>query len=138
MIIYFDENMPPHLAKGFNIIQFPEGLKTKQKIEVKFLPDAFGHGSKDVDWIPEIGKQGNCIITQDVNISKRKDELELFQKNNIGIFFLKGTSKKNGLSVWGMTQALAKNWAEICQIANTHKKPFGYEFSLNKKMKKIV
>ncbi|CAN5389471.1 hypothetical protein BH23BAC2_BH23BAC2_21730 [soil metagenome] len=35
MIIYLDENMPRHLAEGFHILQFPEGFKTKQLIEVK-------------------------------------------------------------------------------------------------------
>lgn len=138
MIIYLDENMPPHLAKGFQIIQFPEGLKTNLNIEVKFLPDAFGPGSKDVDWIPKIGKEGSCVITQDINISKRQDELDLFQKHKVGIFFLKGPSKKKGLSIWEMTQALAKNWHEICHIAATEKRSFGYVFGLKGKMKKVI
>lgn len=138
MIIYFDENMPPHLAEGFQIIQFPEGFKTNLNIEVKFLPTAFGKGSKDANWIPKIGKEGNCVITQDINISKRKNELDLFQKHRIGIFFLRGPSKKKGLSIWEMTQALAKNWDEICKIATTEKKPFGYQFGLHTKMKKVV
>lgn len=138
MIIYLDENMPPHLAKGFQIIQFPEGFKTNLNIEVMFLPDTFGYGCKDIDWIPKVGKERSCVITQDINISKRQDELDLFQKHKVGIFFLKGPSKKNGLSIWGMTQALAKNWDEICRIATTNEKPFGYEFSLNRKMKKVI
>ena len=33
MIIYLDENMPPHLAEGFHILRFPEGLKSGYKIE---------------------------------------------------------------------------------------------------------
>lgn len=138
MIIYLDENMPPHLAKGFQIIQFPEGLKTGLNIEVKFLPETFDYGSKDVDWIPKVGKEGSCVITQDINISRRKDELDLYKKHNVGIFFLKGPSKKKGLSIWGMTQALAKNWDEICKIATTEKRPFGYVFGLTGKMKKVL
>lgn len=138
MIIYLDENMPPHLAEGFQIIQAPEGLKSNLNTEVKFLPDSFGNGSKDVDWIPQIGKEGSCVITQDINISRRKDELALFEKHKVGMFFLKGPSKKQGLSIWEMTQALAKNWDEICQIATTEDRPFGYVFSLTRKMKKII
>lgn len=138
MIIYLDENMPPHLSEGFQIIQSPEGLKTGLNIEVKFLPNVFGYSCKDVDWIPKVGKEGSCIITQDINISKRKDELHLFKNHKVGIFFLKGASKKKGLSVWDMTRALAKNWNEICKIATSEKKPFGYQFSLNRKMKKVV
>jgi len=137
MIIYFDENMPKHLARGFNIIQSYEGLKTGQNITVSVLGEKFDFGSKDVDWIPQVGKEGNCVITQDVNISKRKDERELYQKYGVGMFFLKGTSKKKGLSIWEMTQALAKNWSEICRIASKEKKPFGYIITLNRKIKKI-
>jgi len=138
MIIYFDENMPPHLAEGFQIIQHPESFKTGINVEVKFLPKVFGFGSKDKDWIPNVGNESNFVITQDINISKRKDELALYRKHKVGIFFLKGLSKKKGLSIWQMTQALAKNWDEICKIANYEKTPFGYEFQLNRKMKKVI
>tara|TARA_R110000744_G_scaffold265698_2_gene379766 strand:+ start:737 stop:1150 length:414 start_codon:yes stop_codon:yes gene_type:complete len=137
MIIYFDENMPKHLAHGFNTIQSPEGLKSGHNITVKFLPEVFNYGADDKDWIPKVGKERSCVITQDINISRRKDELELFQKNGVGMFFLKGPSKKQGLSVWQMVQALAKNWDAICEIASEEKRPFGYIFYLNGKMKRI-
>jgi hypothetical protein len=137
MIIYFDENMPKHLAKGFQIIQFPEGLKTGLEIEVKYLPDIFGKAVKDIDWIPLIGKEGSCVITQDLNISRRKDELALYQKYGVGMFFIRGTSKKQGMSIWDMTQTLSKHWTEICEKAFNEKGPFGYEFKLQGKMKKI-
>lgn len=137
MIIYFDENMPKHLAHGFNTIQFPEGLKTGYEITVKYLPEVFNYGAEDKEWIPKVGKERSCVITQDINITRRKDELELFQKNGVGMFFLRGPSKKQGLSVWQMVQALAKNWDDICRIASEEKRPFGYIFGLNGKMKRI-
>jgi hypothetical protein len=137
MIIYFDENMPKHLAYGFNTIQSLEGHKTGNIIDVKFLPDVFGYGTEDKEWIPKLGSEGSCIITQDINISRRKDELELYQKNGVGIFFLRGPSKKQGLSVWQMVQALAKNWDDICDKASKEKKPFGFIFGLNGKIKPL-
>ena len=137
MTIYFDENMPRHLSHGFNTIQFPEGLKTGHEITVKFLPEVFNYGANDKEWIPQVGKERSCVITQDLNISKRKDELELYQKNGVGIFFLRGPSKKQGLSIWQMVQALSKNWNEICRIATEEKRPFGYVFKLNGRMKKV-
>lgn len=137
MIIYFDENMPPHLASGFETIQAPEGLKNRSNITVKFLPESFEYGVKDKDWIPEVGKEGSCVITQDINISRRKNELELYQKHGVGIFFLRGPSKKQGLSVWEMVQALSRNWPEICRIATKEKRPFGYIFTLKGKIKSI-
>lgn len=137
MIIYFDENMPRHLAHGFHTIQLPESLKTGNEITVKFLPEVFNYGIDDVDWIPIVGKERNCVITQDLNISKRKDELELYQKHGVGIFFLRGPSKKRGLSIWEMAQALAKNWSEISRIASEEKRPFGYTFGLKGTMKRV-
>lgn len=137
MIIYLDENLPRHLAEGFHTLQFPEGFKTGHRIEVKYIPTAFGAGAKDVDWIPEIGKEKACVITQDLNINRRKHELELFSKHKIGMFFLRGPSKKQGLSIWQMVEALAKNWPEIAEKAHKDKKPFAYTFGLKGKLKRI-
>ena len=137
MIIYMDENMPGHLAEGFHIIQFPESIKTQYVIEVKFLPSRFGCGAQDVDWLPVVGSEGSCIITQDKKLSKRKSEIELYKKHKVGIFFMRGPSKKQGLKIWDMTQALAKNWDEICRIAKEDTRPFGYVFKLKGKMERL-
>ncbi|MCX2681463.1 hypothetical protein OOZ15_16025 [Galbibacter sp. EGI 63066] len=129
--------MPKHLADGFNTIQAPENLKTGNNIEVKYLPDVYGYGAKDIDWIPKVGKQKACVITQDINITRRKDELELYKKNNVGLFLLRGPSKKKGLAIMEMVEAIAKNWKEICDIAIKGNKPFAYTFTLRGKMKKL-
>lgn len=137
MIIYLDENLPKHLAEGFNILQYPEGLKFGYNIEVKYIPSAFGRGAKDEDWIPKVGTEKAFVITQDINISRRKHELELYEKNKIGIFFLRGPSKKKGLSIWQMTEALAKNWSEMITKMHKEEKPFAYTFGLKGKLKKL-
>src|SRR5690606_34066594 len=124
MIIYLDENMPRHLAEEFHILKFTEGLKTKQLIEVKYIPDDFGYGAKDVDWIPEAGNEKACVITQDININRKKHELELYRKHKLGMFFLKGPSKKQGLSIWQMVEAMAKNWPDISEKVYNEKRPF--------------
>ena len=87
MIIYLDENLLKHLAEGFQILQHPEGFKTGQRIEVKWIPDELGYGVKDIEWIPIIGNQKACVITQDLNIHRRKHELELYRRYNVGMFF---------------------------------------------------
>ncbi|WP_037318616.1 hypothetical protein [Salegentibacter sp. Hel_I_6] len=137
MKIYLDENMPRHLAEGFHTLQYPEGFKKKQLIEVRYIPTIYGAGVKDVDWIPKVGKERACVITQDVNIHRRKHELELYNKNKIGMFFLRGPSKKQGLSIWQMVEALAKNWPEISEKVHQEKRPFAYTFGLKGKLKKI-
>lgn len=137
MILYLDENMPIHLAEGFQVLQYPEGLKTGKPVEVKYIPKEYGYGSQDLAWIPEVGNEKACVLTQDLNIHRRKHELELYRRNNIGMFFLKGASKKQGLSVWQMVEALAKNWLQIVDIIYREKRPFAYQVSLKGKMKKV-
>lgn len=137
MIIYLDENMPAHLAKGFNILQLPENHKTGYNLEVRHLPADFEYGAEDIEWIPAAGKRKACIITQDINIQRRKHELELYREHKLGMFFLKGPSKKKGLKIWDMVTAMAKNWTEICKVIHEQKRPFAYEFGLNKKLKQL-
>ena len=136
-MIYFDENMPKHLAKGFEILQYPEGLKKGCKIEVKYIPEEFDYGVKDVEWIPILGGQGACVITQDININRRKHEMELYRKHGLGVFFLRGPSKKQGLSVWQMLEALSRNWTDITEIALKEKRPFAYLFKTLGSIKKL-
>lgn len=137
MIIFTDENIPPHLAPGFQLIQGPESLKTGIPLEIKHLPNYFGKGSKDIDWIPEMGKLKACVITRDLHLNRRKHEITLLKEHNLGIFFLKAQTKKSGLSVWQMVEMLARSWPEITKLAVEEKRPFGYEVFINGKLKKI-
>ena len=137
MIIFTDENIPPHLALGFQQIQGPESLKTGIPVEVKHIPEVFGRGCKDEDWIPELGKLNACVITRDIHLNRRKHEVELLKNHMLGVFFLKSQTKKTGLSVWQMVEMLAKTWPDLVGIAVHEKRPFGYEVHLNGKLKKL-
>lgn len=125
MKLYVDENMPRHLANGFQVLQEPEGFRTGKPIEVIYLPDAFRQGIQDEEWILKMELQ-DCVITQDFNIHRRKHQLELYQNRGIGMFFLRGPNKKKGLSVWGMVQILAKHWPEITRLMYEGERPFAY------------
>lgn len=137
LIIYFDENLPKHLAQGFQLLQFPEGLKTGNEVDVRYIPNDFGRGVKDEDWIPQAGKLKACVITQDLNINRRKHELALYRKHKMGMFFLRGPSKKKGMSVWEMVQVLAKHWPEIVDKVHREQRPFAYQVRLKGKMKEV-
>lgn len=49
-----DENIPPHLASGFQVLQAPEGLKTGFPIKVRYIPIEFGKGANDDVWIQRL------------------------------------------------------------------------------------
>lgn len=65
MIIYVDENMPPKLAEGLDLLQQPLN-RGGIDVQVRSIVYAFGRGTKDEDWIPAAGQQGACILTQDL------------------------------------------------------------------------
>lgn len=137
MTIYFDENIPKHLAEGFALIQKYEGVKIGIKVEVKYIPTVFQKGIKDPEWLPKLSKNKSFVITQDVNISRRKHEVELYKQYGIGLFLLKGKNSKHGMSVWEMVEIMAKHWQKILDIIISQKPPYVYEIKLNRKPIKL-
>lgn len=137
MTIYIDENMPPSLAKGFNILQYPENyrLSLTEHIFVESIKEKFGTGIKDEDWIPQVGKENGCIITQDYNLNRIKSQRELCRVYRLGMFYLRPTSKK-GFSYWEMVQLLVKHWPGIVQVCINSNRPFMYE--IRPRSKKLI
>lgn len=126
--MYFDENMPPHLARGFHTIQNVENLQRKNRsIEVRLLKDDFGTGSKDLEWIPKLKGSKSFIITRDIHLDKRKDEIAAYHDAGIGLFFIRGASRKANLTVWEMLLILSKQWEEMIKIMKNKKVPFSYK-----------
>jgi len=136
MIIYIDENMSHFLAEGLNLLQQPENKRLQDPIEIRAIQKEFGKGAHDEEWIPEAGKTGACIITQDFNIQRIRHQQALCKKYNLGMFYFKPPSKK-GFSYWDMVKLVIKSWQEISIIANTQKKPFAYKISAKGKIEKI-
>ncbi len=124
MKIYFDENLSPYLAQGIHNLEKPNN----QGIEVLSIKDKFGRGAKDEDWLPEIGKEGGIIITEDFNIFKRPNQKTLINEFGIGVFFLKYKNKKGHL-YWETVLLLIKHWQEITKISLNTTKPFAFEIT---------
>jgi len=136
MIIYIDENMPSLLAKGLNLLQSPLNRSAQDPIEVRAIQDDFGKGAQDEDWIPEAGKLDACIITQDFNIHRIRNQQELCKKYNLGMFYFKPPSK-SGFSYWDMVSIVVKHWSEICRIAINENRPFAYKITPKGKVEKL-
>ncbi len=136
MIIFIDENLPPHLARGLNILQKPENVKLNKNIEVKSIVDVFGRGSLDEEWIPLAGTSEACILTQDYNLRRIRHQKELCDKFKLGMFYLRPPSKK-GYTYWQIIGVLHKYWPEICKIALSQKRPFAYEIRTRSGMNRL-
>lgn len=119
MKIFIDENLSPFIAKGINILEQQMG----DGFEVLSIKDEFGKGSKDEDWIPEVGRQKGVVITQDKNIHRTKPQRDLFEKHGVGVFFI--SPPKRGYTYWQMVEILIEEWRDIKSKCST-KRPFSF------------
>lgn len=133
MIIYIDENLPPQIAKGMDILQKPLNKRYKNDFEIKSIKEVFGQGIKDEKWIPIAGKEKAVALTQDFRIQRMRHQRDLFNQHGLGIIFF--NTPKGGLSYWEFVKNFTKRWEEILKIADNEKKPFAFKF--NVKSKKI-
>ena len=132
MKIYIDENLPPHLAEGLDVLQKP----LKEDIEVLSIKKAFGPGAKDEEWIPIVGQEGGVIITQDFRIQRSKVQNQLYKNYDLGIFFLVPPSK-NGYTYWEMVEQTIKRWKDIKRLISKSKRPFAYRCTSRSDFEKL-
>lgn len=136
--VYFDENMPPHLARAFNEILKKEELKNGHpKIEIIHFNEAGFKGLDDSTWINELKNTNSFVITKDIHISKRKDEMNAYSDAGLGLFFLRGKSRKENINVWQTLHILSKHWESMLNIMQIEKRPFMYVVSFNKRPKPL-
>lgn len=126
MIIYIDENLAPLLSEGFNLLQKPLNFGLKEVIKVKSIKKEFGEGVLDEDWIPKLQKGKDCVITQDYNINRIREQRQLCEQYEIGMFYFRPPSK-NGFTYWSMLKMLVKHWPEIIKKTDKEKRPFAYK-----------
>jgi hypothetical protein len=135
--IFIDENLPPKLARGLHILQEPQNSKEGIKIDVISIKDHFGEGSKDEDWIPEIGKLNGVVITQDYRIQSLKHQRELYKQHGVGILFFSPPSNK-GFAYWEMVKQLVRRWEDIKNIVKKNKVPFAFRCSAKSNFENIT
>jgi hypothetical protein len=130
MKIYFDENTNLHLVRGLQLLQEGMSKKDEEPFEVVFLPDIFGKGAQDEDWIPVLGAEGSVIITHDLNIHRTRSQRELYKEHGLGAFFITPPSSKNGFGYWDLVQLVIKRWEEIKKLSSKRaKRPFAFRYT---------
>lgn len=121
--IYIDENIPRQLAQAFNVVQTHLNRREGRAIEVLSMKD-INEGAADVEWFDALKDEDAVILTYDMRIQRRKHERASYEKNEIGMIFLK--QSKNGHSFWDTFQLLVKRWDDIKTICRTETLPFAY------------
>ena len=134
--IFIDENMPPQIARGLQLLQLPQNSKDGMNINVLSIKDKFGEGAKDEEWIPEVGKLKGIVITQDYRIQSLKHQRELYKEHGVGILFFSPPSK-NGFSYWEMVKQIINRWDKIKAIIKKEKTPFAFRCSAKTEFQNI-
>lgn len=69
--ILIDANLPPWLAASLRPIALLE------RIEVDYIPELYGHGIADVDWLKRTDEEGGALfITFDKHMRSRPAEVQ--------------------------------------------------------------
>jgi hypothetical protein len=86
--VLVDENLPPALARSL------AALFIRQH-EIIHLRDRYGPGVKDLQWIPELSREGRwVVISGDRRITKVQAEYHAFRNSRLtGFFLAKGLYK---------------------------------------------
>lgn len=134
--IFIDENLPPQLARGLQILQQPQNIKDGMTIEVLSIKDYFGEGALDEEWIPEVGKLKGIVITQDYRIQSLKHQRQLYKQHGVGILFFSPPSK-TGFPYWEIVKQVINRWDSIKAIVRKEKPPFAYRCSSRADFEKI-
>lgn len=81
MKIFVDNNLPEKLAKILDILD--------DNIEVRHIKEMFPPDTQDIQWIQALAIEGKwLILTQDINITKRRVELSALRESGLSIICL--------------------------------------------------
>lgn len=89
-------------------------------IAVEIHDDHFAKDAQDVDWLPEVGKQGWVVLTKDAKISK--NHLERMAVTNAGISMF--TLASQNLSGKEMADIFLKSVSKMQEFVRKHPAPF--------------
>ena len=102
MTIFFDENFPPDFAVGFNYFLSSHGPFVSLNLETASTVSAFGRGKSDESIIPEIGKQGGYLISQDFNMYKKIINIPYLNNMKL-VHFSSGMKARRNKAITGLS-----------------------------------
>ena len=123
MKFFFDNNLPPKVAKGLNEFVSPEH-------QVVHLKEKFGANTEDAVWMNSLAEEHDWfIVTADLNIGKNPHEIEAWKQAGHTIFFLKpGWLKMN---FWDQAHKFVKCFPEIIKAAGRARQGSSFIISVN-------
>jgi len=129
--IFFDENMPPMIARALQALGKPA-------VTIYDNPEGIRRGMTDTEWMPIVGRKGWAVLTKDSRILRNQLETDLFIGHKLLGFFIKDT-KKHHLTGWDLAKLVISRFDDIEDAARTMQPPMAFEIAHNaKRMQAII
>ena len=111
----FDSNLPPGLAEALRVLGEP----------AEHVNEIFAPATPDETWIRHAGERGMCVISRDVNITRRPHELRVLREHEVGAFFL--LPGKRSPPLCKIIQTIIRHWPDLKRVAASEDRPFQYQ-----------
>ena len=113
--LLFDANLPPGLVEALTNLGEP----------VEHVSQIFAPATPDETWIRYAGERDWCIVSRDVNITRKPHEAVALREFGVGAFFL--LPGKRSPRLCQIIQTVIRHWPEIKRIARTERRPFQFQ-----------
>ncbi len=84
------------------------------------MAGTFGTGTKDVDWLPNVGAVGWVLITKDKNIRRRPLELQALTQSGVRAFVMTG----DGMTGEQQAEVISKALGAMIRLLARQAAPF--------------
>ncbi len=128
MRFFFDNNLPPKLAKSLHVLVEPHH-------QVVHLKEKFAANATDETWMRELAKEENWVIVSgDLRIRKNPHEIAAWRSAGHTTFFLK--PGWINLPFWTQMWKFVKCFPDIVETAGKAKKGSAFYVSTSGKVEK--
>lgn len=120
MKFFLDNCLSPHLGRALSHLSGYDGHS------VHHLREKFSANARDVDWLTDLGRDGNwVVISGDTRISRRPHERQIWADSKLTAFFMsRGWTEQ---TYWEQAWRLIRWWPEIVRMAARHPSAAGFE-----------
>jgi hypothetical protein len=113
MDYYFDEQLPKLVANALNLLESHEGINRVFSTE-----ESFGKGIKDTDLFRRLKEVNGILVTHDLKMTTRKNELSLIKELGISAFVI---SLPSGSNFELQYQTIIGMWPSIKKISRKNR-----------------
>jgi hypothetical protein len=102
-------------------------------IDIEIHDTYFGQTTFDDQWLPEVGRRGWRVLTQDPKFLSNESEKQALIDYGVGCFVL----VVDQLSRWEKMRLIAKVWDQIEEVTRGEEPPYIYRITKSGEMRRL-